>query len=98
VTDAELIREYAKGALRESSTARDRLTMRPGVGVHYPACQNCGERMRMIRRGPRHDATGYYEHQVFACGACDHRVERNLNTAGRPHERPRHQSESEAAK
>jgi hypothetical protein len=66
--------------------------MRRGVGASYPACQNCGKRMRIVGRGVRYDHSGYYERQVFTCGTCDHRIERNVNTNGTPHERPRDQS------
>ena len=72
----------------------DQQRMRRGVGVSYPACQNCGKRMRIVRRGPRYDHSGYYERQVFTCGSCDHQVERNINTDGTPRERPPHQSGS----
>ena len=50
--------------------------------------------MRIVRRGPRYDHSGYYERQVFTCGSCDHQVERNINTDGTPRERPPHQSGS----
>ena len=57
----------------------DQQRMRRGVGVSYPACQNCGKRMRIVRRGPRYDDSGYYQCQVFTWDCCDHRVERNVN-------------------
>ena len=66
----------------------DQQRIRRGVGVSYPACQNCGKRMRIVRRGVRYDRCGYYEHQVFTCGSCDRGIERNVSTDGTPRERP----------
>jgi hypothetical protein len=54
------------------------------VGCH-PICGNCGQPMRIVRRGARHDGRGYYELQTFTCGSCNNRIERNVNTDGTPH-------------
>jgi len=74
----------------------DQQWMRRGVGASFSVCQNCGKRMRIVRRGPRSDDLGYYERQVFTCGSCDQRIEREVNTDGTLHERPHYQSGSEA--
>jgi len=64
--------------------------------VRHRLGQHCGKRMRIIRRGPRSDHGGYYEHQIFTCGSCDHTIERSVNTDGTVRERPRIQPEPEA--
>jgi hypothetical protein len=71
----------------EGGSVLDQQRKRRGVGVSYPACQNCGKRVRIVQRGPRSDDSGCYERQVFACGSCDHRIERYVNTDGTPRER-----------
>ena len=65
--------------------------------IGYPACQHCGKRMRIIRRGPRSDHRGYYERQIFTCDTCDRTIERRVNTDGTLRERPRDQPKLEAA-
>ena len=65
--------------------------------ISYPVCEQCGKRMRIIRRGPRSDRRGYYERQIFTCGACDHTIERSVNTDGTLRKQRRIQQEPEAA-
>ena len=63
--------------------------------VSYPVCQECGKRMRIVRRGPRCDEQGYYEYQIYRCSSCDRRVEQGVKTDGTPRERPVHESRAE---
>jgi hypothetical protein len=48
-----------------------------------PECPKCRDPMRIIRRGVRVDAGGYYERQEFTCRICFHIVEREVATDGR---------------
>jgi hypothetical protein len=50
-----------------------------------PECPDCSKPMRLTRRGPRVDHGGYYEFRIFMCRACDHKIERSINTDGTPH-------------
>ena len=51
-------------------------------GISYPICRNCGESMRIIRRGSRVDERGYFERQEFVCANCNIRLERRVTTDG----------------
>jgi len=53
----------------------------------FPACENCGTRMRISRRGVRYDYEGYYELQRFTCGACGGTTELHINTNGSSRDR-----------
>ncbi len=50
--------------------------------ISFPVCQNCGKRMRIIRRGVRRDQDGYFERQEFICDPCSLLIERKIKTDG----------------
>jgi hypothetical protein len=50
--------------------------------MSFAACQNCGKRARLIRRGVRFDEGGYFEQQEFVCSRCNMRMHRKVNTDG----------------
>jgi hypothetical protein len=49
-------------------------------------CLNCGNPMRLRNRGPDSDYGLRYERQTFACAICDFRIERSVDTEGKPPE------------
>jgi C4-type Zn-finger protein len=51
-----------------------------------PTCPNCGNTMRLRNRSPDAAYGLRYERQTFRCAACDFRVERSVDTEGKPPE------------
>jgi hypothetical protein len=49
-------------------------------------CLNCGNPMRLRNRGPDPAYGLRYERQTFTCAICDFRVERSVDTEGKPPE------------
>lgn len=51
-----------------------------------PACPNCGNAMHLRNRSPDAAYGLCYERQIFRCAACDFRIERSVDTDGKPPE------------
>jgi hypothetical protein len=50
--------------------------------IDRPACPYCGALAYLTRRSPHPDHDLRYELQVFSCSACDHTIERIVDTNG----------------